>query len=324
MALKQARLARLEPRNGFSFAPGRPDRRGGDGRRWSSVIPTSTRIVHLAAQAGVRYSLTNPLSYIDSNVKGQVVLLEAARRLKGLQEPRLRQLVIGLRRQREAALQRRRPRRPPRLALCRHQARRRADHRQLIAGSTACPAPGCGSLPSTARGAGPTWPITCSPTRSSPGGPIKVFNDGRDAARLHLCRRHHRRRSAPPPARRAEPPGEHRLYNLGNHRPETLLDFIATLEQALGRKAHPRNGPDAARRRDLDLCRHRTPPAAIWASTRRPRSPRGWPVSSRGTGNSTRRVRSKRAEIDPALGGKPFALANPYRPVCCPTTWNWS
>ncbi len=32
-------------------------------------------------------------------------------------------------------------------------------------------------------------------------------------------------------------PGSHRIYNLGNHRPESLLDFIATLEAALGRKA---------------------------------------------------------------------------------------
>jgi UDP-glucuronate 4-epimerase len=32
-------------------------------------------------------------------------------------------------------------------------------------------------------------------------------------------------------------PGEHRLYNLGNNRPEALLDFIAVLEKALGRSA---------------------------------------------------------------------------------------
>src|SRR5204863_9183368 len=32
-------------------------------------------------------------------------------------------------------------------------------------------------------------------------------------------------------------PGEHRLYNLGNNQPEALLDFIAVLEGALGRKA---------------------------------------------------------------------------------------
>ena len=38
-------------------------------------------IVHLAAQAGVRYSLTNPRAYIDSNVMGSLNILEAARKL---------------------------------------------------------------------------------------------------------------------------------------------------------------------------------------------------------------------------------------------------
>ena len=39
---------------------------------------------HLAAQAGVRYSLENPYAYIDANVTGQVALLEAARRMPKL------------------------------------------------------------------------------------------------------------------------------------------------------------------------------------------------------------------------------------------------
>lgn len=41
-------------------------------------------IVHLAAQAGVRYSLVDPYAYVSSNVMGHVVVLEAARRLPGL------------------------------------------------------------------------------------------------------------------------------------------------------------------------------------------------------------------------------------------------
>ena len=41
------------------------------------------RIVHLGAQAGVRYSLENPRAYIDSNVVGTLNVLEAARRRKG-------------------------------------------------------------------------------------------------------------------------------------------------------------------------------------------------------------------------------------------------
>ena len=42
-------------------------------------------IVHLAAQAGVRYSLKNPFAYIQTNVTGQLVILEEARRLEKLE-----------------------------------------------------------------------------------------------------------------------------------------------------------------------------------------------------------------------------------------------
>lgn len=42
-------------------------------------------IVHLAAQAGVRYSLINPAAYADANVRGQINMLELARRTEGLQ-----------------------------------------------------------------------------------------------------------------------------------------------------------------------------------------------------------------------------------------------
>ena len=38
-----------------------------------------TRIVHLAAQPGVRYSLINPYAYVQSNMMGQVVMLELCR-----------------------------------------------------------------------------------------------------------------------------------------------------------------------------------------------------------------------------------------------------
>src|SRR5207237_8615729 len=52
--------------------------------------PDIDRIIHLAAQAGVRYSLSQPLAYVEANVKGQVVLLEAARRV-----PRLKSFVYA-------------------------------------------------------------------------------------------------------------------------------------------------------------------------------------------------------------------------------------
>lgn len=49
-----------------------------------------THIIHLAAQAGVRYSMVNPYAYVQSNVMGHLVMMEAARLL-----PRLRHFVYA-------------------------------------------------------------------------------------------------------------------------------------------------------------------------------------------------------------------------------------
>ena len=48
------------------------------------AVPGITHVVHLAAQAGVRYSMENPYAYIQSNVMGHLVMLEMARLLPGL------------------------------------------------------------------------------------------------------------------------------------------------------------------------------------------------------------------------------------------------
>jgi UDP-glucuronate 4-epimerase len=77
--LKEARLERLA-QLGFSFR--RVDI--ADREAVEAVVraePDITRIIHLAAQAGVRYSMENPYAYVASNVMGHVVMLEAARRL---------------------------------------------------------------------------------------------------------------------------------------------------------------------------------------------------------------------------------------------------
>ena len=51
----------------------------GDASAVNAAFDTAPdRVVHLAAQAGVRYSLTNPQAYVDSNVTGSLNILEAA------------------------------------------------------------------------------------------------------------------------------------------------------------------------------------------------------------------------------------------------------
>jgi UDP-glucuronate 4-epimerase len=81
--LKQARLARLRPHPGFAFHHLDVSDKEAVGRLIAEN-PDVTAIVHLAAQAGVRHSLVDPYSYVQSNVMGHLVILEAARRLNGL------------------------------------------------------------------------------------------------------------------------------------------------------------------------------------------------------------------------------------------------
>ncbi|MGA9011375.1 MAG: NAD-dependent epimerase/dehydratase family protein, partial [Acetobacteraceae bacterium] len=87
--LKLARLAQLDGKPGFTFhAADVADREAIHGLvRQNSDIAA---IVHLAAQAGVRHSLTDPYSYVQSNVMGHVVILEGALLL-----PKLRHLVYA-------------------------------------------------------------------------------------------------------------------------------------------------------------------------------------------------------------------------------------
>ncbi len=81
VTLKEARLGQLTPHENFSFHK----MNIADREAVFSLLPsTPTHIVHLAAQAGVRYSLTNPYAYVESNVMGQVVMLELARQLPDL------------------------------------------------------------------------------------------------------------------------------------------------------------------------------------------------------------------------------------------------
>jgi UDP-glucuronate 4-epimerase len=191
-------------------------------------------IIHLAAQAGVRYSLTQPLAYVEANVKGQVVLLEAARKLS-----KLKSLVYAS----SSSVYGANTKQP-------FSVEDRADHPVSLYAATKR----AGELitESYCR----LYRLSCTGLRfftvygpwGRPdmaaylftdailaGRPIEVFNEGRMARDFTYIDD-----IVPAIVTAAETapaaPGEHRLYNLGNNRPEALLDFIAVLEQALGRK----------------------------------------------------------------------------------------
>ncbi|MBT3070089.1 NAD-dependent epimerase [Rhodomicrobium sp. Az07] len=76
-ALKHARLERLSGAKAFSFV--KADLADAAAVRDTFARFEPRRVVHLAAQAGVRYSLQNPQAYIDSNVTGFLNILEGCR-----------------------------------------------------------------------------------------------------------------------------------------------------------------------------------------------------------------------------------------------------
>lgn len=77
VSLKEARLARLTPREGFTEVRLDIADREGMAGVFSEYRPE--RVVHLAAQAGVRYSIENPNAYVDANLVGHMNILEGCR-----------------------------------------------------------------------------------------------------------------------------------------------------------------------------------------------------------------------------------------------------
>lgn len=77
VSLKQARLAQIEGHPNFRFV--KIDLADRDGMATLFKTEKFDRVVNLAAQAGVRYSLKNPHAYVDSNLMGFVNILEGCR-----------------------------------------------------------------------------------------------------------------------------------------------------------------------------------------------------------------------------------------------------
>jgi len=75
--LKEARLERLKKQKAFRFLRADLGDRTGVEKIWKEIQPEV--VVHLAAQAGVRYSLTHPHAYARSNLEGMLDVLEACR-----------------------------------------------------------------------------------------------------------------------------------------------------------------------------------------------------------------------------------------------------
>ena len=78
--LKRARLAMIDNPKSFSFVQGDVADAQAVKSAWDQFQPT--HVIHLAAQAGVRYSIENPMAYIHSNIVGFQNVIELARHRK--------------------------------------------------------------------------------------------------------------------------------------------------------------------------------------------------------------------------------------------------
>ena len=236
--LKHARLKRFEGRNGFTFQ--KLDI--ADHRAVMALKDRYTdidRIVHLAAQAGVRYSLVNPFAYMDSNGTGHLAMLEFARYLPGCKHMvyASSSSVYGANAKLPFSVEDRTDR-----PISIYAATKKAC--ELMSRSYAhlyrVPLTGLRFFTVYGPWGRPDMAAFLFADRIMRGEPIEVFNDGdmkRDFTYIDdivsgilaaLDR-------PPPDGGQDSPP--HRVYNLGNHRSEELLHFIELLERELGRKA---------------------------------------------------------------------------------------
>ena len=80
--LKKSRLAQLNSFTNFEFIHADISDKNAMERMWVEQGPFK-EVIHLAAQAGVRYSLKNPYSYVTSNCMGHVTIMEMCRHTEG-------------------------------------------------------------------------------------------------------------------------------------------------------------------------------------------------------------------------------------------------
>jgi UDP-glucuronate 4-epimerase len=232
--LKKARLDRLLSQDKFEFR--RLDISDHDAMlKLAEERPEITHIGHMAAQAGVRYSLANPYAYVSANVMGQVVMLELARALAGLQHfvYASSSSVYGANKKipfaEDDAVDE-----PNSL----YAATKRSDELigQTYAHLYQIPATGLRFFTVYGPWGRPDMAPIIFAKAITNDEPINVFNHGemwRDFTYIDDIVEGVLRALDRPPS--VMPP--HAIYNLGNHKSEKLTDFIAEIEKALGKKA---------------------------------------------------------------------------------------
>lgn len=234
VTLKKARAARLEQRDGFTQVSVDISDRDAVTSLFQNNANLSG-VVHLAGQAGVRYSLIDPYAYISANIEGHVVLLEAARQLSGLRHfvYASSSSVYGASTRLPFSTDD-----PVDRPVSLYAATKKSM--ELISESYArmfgLALTGLRFFTVYGPWGRPDMAAYIFTRKIMAGEPIPVFNNGdmrRDftyiddivsgvLACLDTPRDDNR----------------HRVYNLGNHQPETLMRFIRVLEDVIGMKAN--------------------------------------------------------------------------------------
>ena len=235
VSLKEARLAQITSGD-FTFVKADISDRAAMEKLWAEQGPF-TEVVHLAAQAGVRYSLTNPYDYVTSNCMGHLTILEMCRHTKGFKHLvyASSSSVYGKNEKLPYAVED-----DVNQPISLYAATKRSDELFSYTYSHLYRIPQTGLRFFTVYG---PWgrpdmaPIIFASSIFA-SKPIKVFNHGkmkRDFTYVDDIVSGILATLEKPPADTGEPPC--RVLNLGNHRSENLMDFIGTLESAIGKKA---------------------------------------------------------------------------------------
>ena len=242
--LKEARLALLQAHESFAFARADISDREATAAAIEPARESIARIVHLAAQAGVRHSLVDPYAYVQANVMGQVVILELCRSLPALEHIvyASSSSVYGGLAEAPFAVDARVDT-PISLYAATKKAGELIGH--VYGHLFAVPATGLRFFTVYGPWGRPDMAAFLFTRAILEGRPISLFNHGRmkrdftyidDVVPAVLSVL-----DAPPTAGGGAVP--HRIYNVGNNRPEALTDYVATLEQAIGRKAVIEHAP---------------------------------------------------------------------------------
>jgi UDP-glucuronate 4-epimerase len=234
--LKQARLNQLSGQDGFTFH--KVDIADKDAITKIFADAKPDKVIHLAAQAGVRYSLENPYAYIESNIVGHLNILEGCRHTDSVQK-----LVYAS----SSSVYGMNDNKPFQTTdfvdkpISLYAATKKSDELMSYCYSHLYNIPMAGLRFFTVYGpwGRPDMAYFSFTKDIIEGNPIKVFNHGqmrRDFTYIDdIVEGILGAVDASP--QKDEKGVAHKIYNLGNNQSETLMDFIATIERAVGKEA---------------------------------------------------------------------------------------